>query len=108
MLGQHRTKDRRREHQHEHSVEYAIVEQAMTGRAQRVVGDQARGERGSDLRQRQRPDRQLLIAAVAEGPARDPGGDPFADEQGGDDASNEQEVVDRCPERIRPGRSGSR
>jgi hypothetical protein len=46
VLGQHRTKDRRREHQHEDYVEHAVVEQTLTCRAQCVMGDQRSSRRG--------------------------------------------------------------
>ena len=92
-LRQHWTEDRRHEHQHKNHVEHAIVEQTLIGCAQRIVGDQRRSERGRHLRQCKRPHRQLFIPAIAEGAAHDPGGDPFADEQSGDDAGDQQEQM---------------
>ena len=56
--------------------------------------DQCRGKRGGNLWQRQRPDRELFIPAVAKRATRAPGGYPLAEEQGADDAGNEQEVVE--------------
>ena len=50
MLGQYRAEDRRHEHQYQDHVEHAIVEQALTGGAQRIVCDERRGERCGDLR----------------------------------------------------------
>ena len=55
-LGQKRTEDRRCEHQHENYVQHMVVKQPLAAGTQRVVCDQCRGERGGDLRQRQRPD----------------------------------------------------
>ena len=43
-LGQHRTKDRRGEHQHEDRIEHVTVEQALAAGVERVVGNQRRGE----------------------------------------------------------------
>ena len=56
--------------------------------------DQCRGKRGGNLWQRERPDRELFIPAVAKRATHAPGGYPLADEQGTDDAGNEQEVVE--------------
>ena len=88
------TKDCRHDYQDEDHVQHAIIEQTLTGRGQRVMRHQRRGERRSHLRQCQRPNRQLVILAVAEGTSHDPGSDPFAHEQSGNDAGNESEIGD--------------
>src|SRR6202035_4556692 len=74
--------------------EHSIVEQLLTGRAERFMRDQCRGKRGGNLWQRERPNRELFILVVAKRATHHPGGYPLADEQGSDDAGNEQEVVE--------------
>ena len=56
--------------------------------------NQCRGKRGGNLWQRERPNREPFIQAIAKHVTHQPGGYPLADEQGTDDAGNEQEVVE--------------
>ena len=93
-LGEDRTKDRGREHQDEDRVEHLIVKQALASGIERVAGDKGRGKGRGDLRQCQGPDDPLLVSRIAERPAGDPCGNPFADEKGGNNAGDQRKVVD--------------
>jgi hypothetical protein len=85
-LSQHRTEDGCCEHEHKHDIEHSIVEQPLTGRTERFMRDQCRGKRRGNLWQRERPDRELFIPAVAKRATHAPGRYPLADDQGTDDA----------------------
>ena len=66
------------QHQDEHRIEHSFIQHPLTVGVDRVIGDKCCGERGSDLRQRQRPCRQPRCGRVAKGAANDRRGNPFS------------------------------
>jgi hypothetical protein len=93
-LGQNGTEQRCCKHQNKHDVEHPIVQQPLPGRIERLMRNQRCRERGGNLWQRERPDRQLLIQTVSVCAAYKPRGRPFAAQQGRDDARNNQKIVE--------------
>ena len=71
---------------HKHNIEHAIVQQPLTGCVERLMCDQRSCKRSGDLRECERPDRQLLTQIVSICPSDKPSGDPFTGEQGANDA----------------------
>src|SRR5204863_7507692 len=71
-----------------------IVQQPLPGGNEGLMRDQRGRKRSSHLRERERPDRQLLIQIISVCAAHKPSGYPFAGQQGGDDARNNQKIVE--------------
>ena len=61
---------------------------------QRIMRNQRCRERGGNLWQRERPDRQLLIQIVSVCATYKPRSRPFAAQQGRDDARNKQKIIE--------------
>src|SRR6516162_318952 len=94
QLRQRGSKDRGNNQQYEHRVEHLLVQQPHPRRVESVVADQGRSERGSNLRQRQRPHRQPRLTRVAESTAGYGRSDSFADDQRSNDACNQPELLE--------------
>src|SRR6478752_5685029 len=65
-LGENWTEDRRKQHEREHDVEHATVDQPLMIGVEGIEGHERRRESRRHLGQRERPDRQPLIPGVAE------------------------------------------
>ena len=93
------SENRGHDQKHQHRVEHLVVQQPYPRLIERVIADQRGGERGRNLRQRQRPHRQSRLTPVAKSATSDGRGDSFSKDQGNNHARNQPEPTTKLHRR---------